>query len=465
MQMRLSRRHVIAASLAATGAVASSSTLAKAAPATPAATPEALPDTPVTGQLQWVLDVLNGVAQVPGADEVTQRFATVFLDQLPVAQIQDVLRQLSAQLAPVTVVQITGIPTPLSLDVIVNAKGDQAFVITISVEDDPAHKINGLLFQPYSQEPLATPALNDWSELEQAFAAAGPVYAIQAAELGDSSEPVTIFDAQPDTMLAVGSAFKLYVLGALATKIDAGELAWDQPIAVTDAVKSLPSGVTQNEPVGTRLPIDELARRMISISDNTAADMLIDTATRAACEQALVTQGNSDPERTVPFLTTREMFTLKLSDDDTLLQRYIDADADGKRTILADLDGTPLPPLSSAVAWTTPIAIDTVEWFATAPDLGRAISWLWDQGEHPALAPIREILTINPGVPYDDKIWTSVAFKGGSEVGVVAFSWLLVRNDGRRFTFSCGVNNPEQEVPAMQLALAAAGAFGLLAAL
>ncbi len=70
---------------------------------------------------------------------------------------------------------------------------------------------------------------------------------------------------------------------------------------------------------------------MISISDNTAADMLIEAATREACEAALVTQGNSDPERTMPFLTTRELFTLKLSDDQALLTAYIDADIDERR--------------------------------------------------------------------------------------------------------------------------------------
>ena len=454
----------MAASISAAGALAGVSPLTNAAPATPSADSVTLPDTPAGQQLHWVLDVLNGVTAAPDANDVEQRFAKLFLDQLPVAQIQEVLRQLSAQLAPVDVVQIVGIPTPRSLDVIVNAKGDQAFVISISVEDDPAHKINSLLFQPYTQEPPATPTLTDWSELEQLFAAAGPVYAIHAAEIS-GSEPVTIYDAHPGTMLAVGSAFKFYVLGALATKIDAGELAWDQTVPVTETVKSFPSGVTQNESIGKRLSIDELSRRMISISDNTATDMLIDTVSREACEDALDTQGNSDPARTIPFLKTREMFTLKLSDDRTLLQRYINAGVEARRAILAELEGAPLPPISTAVAWTTPIAFDTVEWFATAPDLGRAISWLWNQAEKPALAPVRDILTINPGVPYDDTVWTSVAFKGGSEVGVVAFSWLLERNDGRRFTFSCGVNNPAQEVPVEQLALAAAGAFGLLAAI
>ncbi len=123
-----------------------------------------------------------------------------------------------------------------------------------------------------------------------------------------------------------------------------------------------------------------------------------------------------------------------------------------------------MPPIANAVSWTTPIAIDPIEWFATMSDLGTAINWLWEKGGEPGLEPIRSILTINPGVPYDTGVWTSVAFKGGSEVGVVAFSWLLERQDGRIFTLSCGVNNREAPVPDTQLALAAAAAFSLLAA-
>ena len=53
---------------------------------------------------------------------------------------------------------------------------------------------------------------------------------------------------------------------------------------------------------------------MISISDNTAADMLIARLGRTAVEDALKTSGMADPSRDRPFLTSRESFTLALYD-------------------------------------------------------------------------------------------------------------------------------------------------------
>ncbi len=69
-----------------------------------------------------------------------------------------------------------------------------------------------------------------------------------------------LHDANPEEFLAIGSAFKLYVLGAIATRIEQGELSWDKELIVTDDVKSLPSGVTQTEAAGTPLSINELGR-------------------------------------------------------------------------------------------------------------------------------------------------------------------------------------------------------------
>ena len=51
-----------------------------------------------------------------------------------------------------------------------------------------------------------------------------------------------------------------------------------------------------------------------------------------------------------------------------------------------------------------------------------------------------DILSINPGVPFDEVVWPFVGYKGGSEPGVLAVSWLLERNDGRLF-FLAGILN------------------------
>ena len=82
----------------------------------------------------------------------------------------------------------------------------------------------------------------------------------------------------------VGSAFKLYVLDALGRAVASGRVSWDQLLTVTACVKSLPSGVLETVPDGTRVPVRRAADEMISISDNTAADLLIARVGRTAVD-------------------------------------------------------------------------------------------------------------------------------------------------------------------------------------
>jgi hypothetical protein len=51
----------------------------------------------------------------------------------------------------------------------------------------------------------------------------------------------------------------------------------------------------------------------------------------------------------VPFLTTREMFILKLSQWPALARRYIAANGPGRQALLAStIDRAPLPPITAA---------------------------------------------------------------------------------------------------------------------
>jgi hypothetical protein len=59
---------------------------------------------------------------------------------------------------------------------------------------------------------------------------------------------------------------------------------------------------------------------------------------------------------------------------------------------------------------------------------------------------IRRILSINPGIPFDRKVWPFVAYKGGSEPGVMSLNWLLERADHRRFVFSITFNDTKKAI-------------------
>lgn len=229
-----------------------------------------------------------------------------------------------------------------------------------------------------------------------------------------------------DIPLAVGSTFKLYVLKALTQAVAAGKLQPDSIVRLLPEWQSLPTGVTQDWPAGTPVTLATLANLMISISDNTATDHLIHALGREAIEVVA-------PERMRPFLATAEMFRLKYSDDTARAERFAKADPASRRAMLAEL-GT--APVSLADIRTAPYHVDTIEWHATTDELCRV---LYELRDHPAVG-------INPGLVRKNQ-WHRVAFKGGSEPGVLNYTISLQKTQASpTFVLSATINDTAHEV-------------------
>lgn len=227
-----------------------------------------------------------------------------------------------------------------------------------------------------------------------------------------------------DAPLAVGSAFKLTVLGVLRAEIASGRRTWRDVVELRPEWKSLPSGLLQDWPDGSPLSLTTLAGLMISRSDNTAADALIAILGRAAVEAAA-------PPRNRPFLTTRELFGLKTPRNQDLLARYR-AGAEGeRRAVLEELQRRPAPTAAEvdAVFAKGPGALD-VEWFYTTRELCAAIARVADL----------ELMGINPG-PASRRDWTRIAYKGGSEPGVLNLTAALQGRNQRAYCVAATWNN------------------------
>nr|WP_293951765.1 serine hydrolase [uncultured Corynebacterium sp.] len=220
----------------------------------------------------------------------------------------------------------------------------------------------------------------------------------------------------------LGSMFKLYVLLAVATAIEAGELSWDSMLTISEENRSLPSGELQDEPDGTEVSVREAATKMISISDNTATDMLIQAVGRGTVETAVEESGHHAPELMSPFLSTREMFQIGWGDP-AYLDTWSSGTFDEKRALLDDLERKPIGPYDIAVGG-DPLWPQGVEWFATAEDVA-AVHQVLQRQEDPT---VREILSENPGIPQIP--WDYVGFKGGSSPGVLTGSWFVENADG-----------------------------------
>ena len=244
----------------------------------------------------------------------------------------------------------------------------------------------------------------------------------------------------PDRQLALGSTFKLYVLGALVQS----KRPWDEVIRVRADWRSWPSGMLHEWPSKTPVTLATLAGLMISISDNTATDHLLYTLGRPVVEGMLATMGHAQVQRNVPFLSTREMFRLK-EVGKRRVEPYLARDVAGRRAYLGQLvrgRGDDFKGLDRE----TPTAIDRAEWFASATDLCRAMDWLRRDER------ARGALSINRGgVAFQKGKWRYVGYKGGSEPGVLNLTYLLQRWDGKWFALTLGWNDPAKPVEEQRL--------------
>jgi hypothetical protein len=199
-----------------------------------------------------------------------------------------------------------------------------------------------------------------------------------------------------------------------------------------------------------------MAQLMISISDNTATDHIIDLLGREKIEDRLVERGLGAPELNVPFLTTRELTALKVGPSAGLRVQYLEADEAAKRAILeqiSDIVAADLP----VGDLDEPIAPDTLEWFASPFEVCAVLWDLWNSGDE-----VQSIVTANPGFAAKPGVWESVAFKGGSEPGLVATAWLTVDESGRVFALTGSVVNPDELIDEFEALFVFAGARDLL---
>jgi hypothetical protein len=59
-------------------------------------------------------------------------------------------------------------------------------------------------------------------------------------------------------------------------------------------------------------------------------------------------------------------------------------------------------------------------------------------------AGLRLVLTVDPKLNCDPKVWTFVGFKGGSEDQILAGNWLMQHRNGRWYTFHLFWNSPKE---------------------
>ena len=243
-----------------------------------------------------------------GSDPIIEdMFTPAFLNQVSMAQVLEVFTRTRNTVGPPVSIEPVG-----NVSYIVHTA---TYEVPVDIGLDRSGRIAALLLHPASPN----------------FASIGDVLKAIDGLKGEVSYLVTrddavLFARGQTRPMAVGSGFKLGVLAVLADDIAAGRLGWDSVVRLTAGEVSLPTGAVQDFPVGSPLTVHTLAAFMVSQSDNTATDVLMDRLGRDRVASKLG----------VEFaLKTTEFFKLKA--DPALRLRFANPDAAGRAGMASDM--------------------------------------------------------------------------------------------------------------------------------
>jgi hypothetical protein len=290
--------------------------------------------------------------------------------------------------------------------------------LEIAVETSSPFLISGFFVKNVS---LGSVRLDSWQDL------ASVLQKLEGKASFTMKFPGELRSYQGSARQPLGSGFKLYVLGALAQAVRSKEITWEEARPITAAWKSLPSGVMHTWPDGQAVSILEYATKMISISDNTATDHLIQILGREAVERILPTMGNDFLSDNRPFLTTGEFFKLKWALPQAETKAYIEASPETRRQLLEEVSKVGIGAVgSNGVSFDRPAFIEDIEWFGSTDSLCAAMERLQEFEDENVLSALSQ------NTPFVNReAWAYAGFKGGSEPGVFTMTYLLQSKDGR----------------------------------
>lgn len=370
--------------------------------------------TPASEALDWMLTRGTNAT----LEEITERFTPTFLAAVSATEVQAAF----GQLADATVLERSSLTSTRATARVEVGDGTMLDVVVMVDASEP-HRVESVSFESAdAPNPLPT----TWEEIDRRAGATIGDVSIYAVRSSSSGERSVVYARRETDIIPLASVFKLWVLVAVAEAIQHGDMSWSEELTVRDALKSIPSGELQNEPDGTRVTVLHAAQLMISISDNTATDLLIARVGRAGVEEVVRRFSSSEAQRlTLPLLTTRQLTLLKWGVDAAFGDRYVAGDTAQRAVLLDQLPALTDEVLARVVGEDAPQHVDRIEWFSTPADMMRVYEYLADLAVDTLLAPLSRILSFGDG---DPKLSWAVSawFKGGDEPGVFTLTFRFV---------------------------------------
>ena len=329
------------------------------------------------------------VALLKGEAQPADIFTPAFLAQVPDAQVRAVVQQFAAQYGAVR--GLGGIDAASPQIGTIHVRYERAVVhMDLAVEPQPPHLISGLLLTGADMRG------DTWRRCSASSAPCPARLSFAVARLGDGA-PASSPAARAGP--AAGDRLDLQALHPRRTEPPgAGRAAALERRRRRSTAARSPAARSPAWPRGAPVTLHTLASLMISISDNSATDILLHAARPRECRAD--DGARSGVARRRPA-TGRLLSTLELAADQDRRRRPPSTSGSrptrrrGGACSRNDYAGDrPVAGSTSRRFAGNPVRIDSVEWFASAADLVRAMDWLRRQC---ATRPPRRSSAINPG--------------------------------------------------------------------
>ncbi len=372
--------------------------------------------------LDQALRAVDAALRDLGAADLAALFTPGFLAQLPAtelrARLEHMIRELGTPVASTVCERRSERSARIHFRF---ARGYSAYG-TIALDEEPQPRVQWLLFD------LPTRDADSWAEIEAAIAA---LPGRTSFEVRDLTTGARLAAVEPELPLGVGSVSKLCILSAVLDAVGSGARRWTDLVTLADGDGSLPTGILHDWSPGSPLTLHTATVLAISISDNTAADLLLRELGRDTIEAV---RGGRDGTR--PFFSTRGLFAL-LAAPEAERAAYLAAPEAERRVLLAGYEARPRPDVAQ-LAGLWPEGLD---WYLSAADVCRILERVRAQIATSDVA--RGVFGVNTGGIRLDE-WRFAGFKGGSSPGRVAMAALL-EDDAHRWVAVCLAQNAAPE--------------------
>ncbi|KZK98878.1 MULTISPECIES: serine hydrolase [unclassified Pseudovibrio] len=280
------------------------------------------------------------------------------------------------------------------------------FKIVVLLEREKSGKIKGLFIKP---------ALYQVENLDECLSLMQEI--VGTSSLLIRKDGVEFFSKNADQPLAIGPVYKLFVMQELVRRVKSGELKWNQKVRLEKDLESHPVSSLYAKMSGGLVTLQVVAQHMMAASDNSAADVVLNL---------IGTKPLETREERTPFLTSRQFYQLKADRD--LAEKYGQAGVAKRRKILEKIEERSLP----AIEDVADPYLSGVEWYASAEELCDVIGEIADD----------KAMQFNPGLA-EKTDWQRIAFKAGSEIGVLNFTYDLKGLNGKHWQVAVTWNHED----------------------